>query len=122
MKRASLVDGRARVGVDRLGEARFLLVCLLPWACLVAAWRRGRGLAAGVLVLELERCSTRMLSEPILPAAWLTREAPRATSAFTPRPVPTRTDQMVEVAYDQERGEPSVQGSVQTSPGGSAGQ
>ena len=38
------------------------------------------------------------------------------------KPVPTRTDQMVEVAYDQERGEPRVPGSAQTSLDGSAGQ
>ena len=63
----------AVAGAGRLAELPFLGVCLLP---------RDRLAGTGVL----ERCSTRMLSEPIFPAALLTREVLLASTLGPTRP------------------------------------
>lgn len=84
MIRESAGGGFAGAGPGRLAEVAFLDDCFLPCPCDRLG---GTGLfelcfVAGVL----ERCSTRILSEPILPAALLTREVLLASTLGPTRP------------------------------------
>src|SRR5690348_831610 len=84
MIRESTGGGFAGVDPGRLAEVAFLDDCLSPCSCDRLA---GTGFfelcfVAGVL----ERCSIRILSEPILPAALLTREVLLVSTLGPTRP------------------------------------
>src|SRR6266566_1542898 len=82
MRRESAGPGLEGVGPGRFGEEPFLGDCLLPCSRL---WETG--LLARCFVAELlARCSIRMLSEPILPAALLTREVLLVSTLGPTRP------------------------------------
>src|SRR5260370_15019955 len=84
MKRVSLVG----VGAGCLAGACFFVACLPLCVRFEAAWRGELCLVAA----GFERCSTRMLSEPMLPAARLTREVPCATSEQPVASAPEKTE------------------------------
>src|SRR5258707_11898841 len=82
MTRESAGTGLEGVGPGRFGEEPFLGDCLLPCSRL---WETG--LLARCFVAELlARCSIRILSEPILPAALLTREVLLVSTLGPTRP------------------------------------
>src|SRR5215472_14502045 len=72
----------AGAGAGRLAGAPFLGACLLPRDRLAGMGLSDRCFVPG----PLERCSTRMLSEPTLPAALLTREVLLASILGPTRP------------------------------------
>src|SRR5258708_14385142 len=82
MRRESAGTGLEGAGPGRFVEEPFLGDCLLPCSRL---W--GTGLLARCFVAELlARCSIRILSEPILPAALLTREVLLVSTLGPTRP------------------------------------
>src|SRR5437588_9394641 len=80
MKRVSAGAELEALGVGRLTGEPFCGPCFFPFDCLC-----GTGLLTRCFV-PLARCSTRILSEPILPAALLTREFLFASTLGPTRP------------------------------------